>query len=332
MESSELRHMFDALTPFDREGVRRKLAELAAQGVYIGTSSWKYEGWMGMLYEEARYIYRGRYSEARFNRSCLEEYAQVFKTVGVDAAYYQYPTEKQLQTWMDQVPSDFRFSFKVTDDITLKRFPQLPRFGSRAGLPNPDFLNAEKFKSHFLAPCERFVDRVGVLMFEFTRFHTSDFARGRDFLDALVQFLERLPKGWRYGVEIRNPQFLQPEYFSALHSFQVAHVLNSWEAMPPLEAQIQMSGVLSSDAFTAARLLLKPGRAYSDAVQRFSPYTRIQDPYPEVRNAAAEIIRKAKGGPETPKREAFIYVNNRLEGSALKTIEAILEQAQSSPG
>ena len=32
---------------------------LAADGIFIGTSSWKYRGWAGLLYDEQRYCYRG---------------------------------------------------------------------------------------------------------------------------------------------------------------------------------------------------------------------------------------------------------------------------------
>ena len=34
----------------DRERLRERVAALAAQGVHLGTSSWKYEGWLGQLY------------------------------------------------------------------------------------------------------------------------------------------------------------------------------------------------------------------------------------------------------------------------------------------
>jgi hypothetical protein len=44
--------------------------ELAEQGVYIGTSSWKYPGWCGMLYDCARYEYRGKFAKSRFKRDC----------------------------------------------------------------------------------------------------------------------------------------------------------------------------------------------------------------------------------------------------------------------
>ena len=60
----------------DRQELAERAASLAAQGVYIGTSSWKYRGWCGMLYDPARYEYRGRFAEARFKRDCLREYAE----------------------------------------------------------------------------------------------------------------------------------------------------------------------------------------------------------------------------------------------------------------
>lgn len=73
--------------PFDRETMKEKAAALAAKGVYVGTVSWKYEGWFGQLYTLARYEHRGKLAKTRFERDCLSEYAEVFKTVSVDAAY-----------------------------------------------------------------------------------------------------------------------------------------------------------------------------------------------------------------------------------------------------
>ncbi len=173
-----------------------------------------------------------RYAESRFEKNCLAEYAEVFKTVCVDAAYYKFPDLRYLSDLVSRVPADFQFAFKVTDEITIKKFPNLPRFGRRAGQPNENFLNADLFTSAFLAPCEAFRPQVGFLMFEFSRFYPSDFARGRDFVEALDGFLGKLPRGWPYGVEIRNASFLQPEYFAVLARHGMTHVFNSWEAMP----------------------------------------------------------------------------------------------------
>ena len=156
--------------PFDREAIKQRAAELAAKGVFIGTSSWKYEGWFGQVYTPVRYEYRGKVAKTRFQRDCLSEYAEVFKTVCVDAAYYDFPRREYLQGLADQVPDDFRFGFKVTDALTIKRFPNLDRFGPKAGQANQDFLNADLFATAFLKPCEDIRQKVGVLMFEFSRF------------------------------------------------------------------------------------------------------------------------------------------------------------------
>jgi hypothetical protein len=53
---------------FDRQALAEQAADLAIQGVYIGTSSWKYPGWCGTLYDRARYEYRGKFTEKTFCR------------------------------------------------------------------------------------------------------------------------------------------------------------------------------------------------------------------------------------------------------------------------
>jgi hypothetical protein len=89
---------------FDREQVGEWMRRLAARDVYLGTSSWKYPGWIGSLYTADRYLFRGKHSEARFERTCLPEYAEVFRSVCVDAAYYSFPTEPWLASLASSVP------------------------------------------------------------------------------------------------------------------------------------------------------------------------------------------------------------------------------------
>ena len=313
---------------FNREAVKEHLTSLAELGIYLGTSSWKYPGWAGSLYEEARYVFRGKFSETRFNRICLEEYAQVFKTVSVDAAYYTFPTEKYIGGLVDQVPDDFRFALKVTDEITVKQFPNLSRFGPRAGKPNANFLNPDLFASSFLRPLEPFKESIGLIMFEFSRFYPRDFERGRDFVQALAEFLTHLPKGWPYGVEIRNRNLLQPEYFQMLERHNITHVYNNWDAMPAVEQQLEIADNPGSKDLTAARFLLKPGRKYKDAVALFSPYRTLKEPDESARRAGAKLVRQAlkqRGG------KTFVFVNNRLEGNALITIQEMLQQAAQFP-
>lgn len=309
---------------FDREQIRERVSALAGQGVFVGTSSWKYPGWCGTLYERQRYEWRGKFAESRFNRNCIREYAEVFKTVCVDAAYYSFPTRAYLEGMANQVPDEFQFAFKVTDAITIKRFPNLDRFGEQAGKRNENFLNAALFATDFLRPCEAIRSRVGLLMFEFSRFWETDYQHGRDFVAALDQFLGALPQGWPYGVEMRNRNWLKPPYFECLAHHRVAHVFNSWEAMPPVSEQMALPGSITNSELVAARFLLKPGRPYEEAVKLFKPYDVLKEENTEARAAARNLI--AQGQATGPGRRTFVFVNNRLEGSALGTIAAVLRE------
>lgn len=308
---------------FQREKLKAGLDALAEKGIYIGTSSWKYPGWKGLLYDEQRYIYRGKWADSRFEKNCLTEYAEVFKTVCVDAGYYRFPDERYVEGLVSQVPPDFLFTFKVTDEITIKQFTNLPRHGIRAGKPNEHFLNADLFAAAFLKPFQNFRQNVGMFIFEFSKFYPTDYQHGRDFLADLDQFLEKIPKGWNYGVEIRNRNFLQPEYFAMLSRHGVSHVFNSWTDMPPVNEQLALSGSLTNPACAGARFLLRPGRKYEEAVKLFSPYNETKEIYPQARAAAADLIRQAL--IKQAIRKLFLYVNNRLEGNALLAIMGILE-------
>jgi hypothetical protein len=103
----------------------------------------------------------------------------------------------------------------------------------------------------------------------------------------------------------------------------VAHVFNSWNEMPAIGEQLELPWTFPA-GFTVARALLRPGRAYADAVKLFEPYDRIRDPQPEVRQdllrLIAEVMRRHM--------EALILVNNRLEGNAPGTIRAIVEMME----
>ncbi len=308
---------------FERESLRERLAGLAGAGVFVGTSSWKYPGWCGTLYDRMRYEYRGKFAQTRFNRECISEYAEVFKTVCVDAAYYTFPTEKYLDGLVQKVPADFRFGFKVTDIITIKRFPKLERFGELAGKANENYLNADLFVSSFLYPCEQVRESVGLLIFEFSRFWPGDYEHGRDFVSDLEKFLSRLPPGWPYAIEIRNRPWLRPEYFECLKRHKVTHVFNSWEAMPPVGEQMSMPGSWTNPEIVAARFLLKPGRSYEEAVKTFQPYDQIKEINPEARASGKQLV--AEGVKAGPHRRTFIFVNNRLEGHSLTTIAAMVD-------
>ena len=318
---------FHSMVNADLVGTLSKNTHALARdaNLYLGTSSWKYEGWLGQIYDEQRYLARGKISHKRFDSECLGEYAEVFPTVCVDAGYYRFPTEKYLADLCALVPDGFRLSYKVTDEITVKTFSRLPRFGERAGTDNTNFLDARLFIDAFLGPLSPHRRKTGVLIFEFSTFHPTHFPRLRDFLTPLDTFLGQLPPGWQYGVEVRNANLLRREYFDVLRAHNVAHVFNSWTKMPPVGEQMEMPGAFPADFF-AARFLLRPGRAYKEAVENFKPYCETKDPNPEARSAIRSLIRRCKDS--STQRPSYVFVNNRLEGNSPGTIAAALDSEQ----
>jgi uncharacterized protein YecE (DUF72 family) len=314
--------MLDLFQPaFDREVLATRLSALAERNVYVGTSSWKYSGWLGLVYDRSRYETRTRFSEKRFQEQCLEEFSQFFRTVCVDAGYYRFPDEQFLEKLVSQVPAHFRFSFKVTDTVTLRRFPNLSRFGFMKGRLNPDFLNAELFEKAFLRPLEPFRSQIGVLIFELADFHLADFAGFGDFLDQLGKFFEKLPTGWQYAVELRTIEFFADEYLSLLNAYHVAHVFNQWTRMPDVGEQLIRNGTVSTD-FVVGRFLLRKGRTFKEAIEKFYPYDQVREVNEEARQAARNLIWDV---PMKKGRPSFLYLGNRLEGNSPTTIYAVTD-------
>jgi len=312
--------LFDEPPSFDRERLCRRLSLLASQGVFIGTSSWKYQGWLGADLHRDRYLSRGRFSQQRFERECLAEYAEVFPIVCGDFSFYQFPPEQYWRRLFTSAPATLRYAFKVPEEITVKHFPGHPRYGPRAGEWNRSFLNAEIFETMFLQLLRPWREQIPALILEFGTFSRNCYRNVSEFLEELDPFLAEIPRDFRYAVEVRNEDFLAPEYFECLRRHGVAHVLNAWTRMPEIGFQLDLAGARTA-GFTVARALLRRGRPYEQAVEKFSPYERIQDPSPDTRDALRRIMKEARERNEP----AYIFVNNRLEGNAPGTIEAITD-------
>ncbi len=306
--------LFDPAPSFDRAGLGARLRELAAREVWIGTSSWKYEGWLNQIYSSERYETRGRFSRKRFEAECLAEYAETFPVVCGDFSFYQFPTPEYWGKLFGSAPANLRFALKVPEEVTAEFFPDHPRYGARAGTKNESYLASDALRALFLEPLEPYRARLAPLIFEFG----ARSASLPEFLGGLDPFLSALPETFRYSVEVRNRLYLAPAYFDCLREHGIAHVFNAWSRMPPLHEQIALPGSMTAP-FTVVRALLRQGRPYEKAVEMFSPYRQVMEPNPEGRDALRALIRRMK----EERRSAFIYVNNRFEGNAPETIEAI---------
>src|SRR6058998_2604496 len=83
------------------------LAQRIPPAIRFGTSTWTYDGWAGDVYHRP---YRGPQPARR-----LQEYFRypLFRTVGIDSAFYDPPTDEVLAAYAQSLPPAFPCVSKV---------------------------------------------------------------------------------------------------------------------------------------------------------------------------------------------------------------------------
>jgi uncharacterized protein YecE (DUF72 family) len=175
------------------------------------------------------------------------------------------------------------------------------------------------FKEMVLTPYReaKFEPHAGPFLFEFQRHGMST----EEFCSRLDGFFGHLPKDFSYAVEIRNAGLIGPEYRQVLETHGVAHVYNHWSYMPSLAEQHHKMERFTAP-FTVLRLLTPLRLSYEAAKKRAEPYTKIVGELPVMRRDTVELVRKAV----EQGRKAYVLVNNRSEGNAPVTIQALSDQ------
>lgn len=291
----------------------RELANHVPESIRFGTSSWTYPGWKGL-------VFANDYPATGASARMLSEYARwpLFRSVGIDSFFYAPPSVKTLEAYSESLPADFPCITKVWDRITAHTFAN-PREKTRWGQPNPDWLNAELFLDEVVAPMrEHFAGHIGPFVFEFQTIARKEGLTPALFAQRLDAFFGALPTDLPYAVEIRNQEYLAPEYFAVLRTHGVAHVFNSWTRMPAIGEQLLLHDSITAN-FVVSRALLRPGRSYAQAVDAFAPYDHVQDENSTLRS---DLVALAKAALEL-RIPAYLIVNNRAEGCAPLTIAAV---------
>ena len=78
--------------------------------------------------------------------------------------------------------------------------------------------------------------------------------------------------------------------------------------------------------FTVLRLLTPLKMSYETAKKRAEQYKKIVEELPAMRQHTVELVKKAVG----EKRQAYVLVNNRSEGNAPLTIQALHNSLQAA--
>ncbi len=79
--------------------------------------------------------------------------------------------------------------------------------------------------------------------------------------------------------------------------------------------------------FTVLRLLTPLKMSYQAAKKRAEPYTKIVEELPLMRHETVGLVRKAVA----ENRRAYVLVNNRSEGNAPLTVQALTDHLLEAP-
>lgn len=283
-------------------------------GLWVGTSSWSFPGWKGLVYD-------GQYSESRLSREGLRAYSRhpLLGAVGLDRTYYAPISVDEYRRYADQVPDDFRFLVKAPERLCLPRFPRHPRYASLAGESNPDFLSQQMALQDWVEPAMQGLgSKLGCLLLQFPPLSPAAVGGAAGFAVALHGFLEGVDRGATVAVEIRNRELFGSAYLSVLQRLGACHCLTVHPKMPTLAQQAQHLG---PQPLTVIRWMLSLPD-YEAAVERYQPFDRLIDEDLATRQAIVQIWRDSLA----QQRPVMTIVNNKAEGCSPLSIERLAEE------
>ncbi|WP_321952443.1 DUF72 domain-containing protein [Paraburkholderia bannensis] len=301
-------------------------ADLAAS-VRLGTSSWSFPGWNGIVYGDD-------YSNSKLARDGLAAYGvhPLLRSVSIDRSFYAPLTVTDYLRYAQQVPDHFRFIVKAPALITDASVR-----GDR-GEPvsaNPCFLNAEMAAREFVEPCLAGLGRkAGALVFQFPPLPDQLLADPAVFVERLSAFLAALPPlpappqdaapgdATCYAVEIRDGILLTPRFVRALRAAGVRYCVGLHARMPDPLRQAAALALMDGEAPAGpliVRWSLHSGFKYEQAKARYEPFDKLVDEDPHTRDTLAELAaRYAIAG-----QPVLITTNNKAEGSAPLTCQKL---------
>jgi uncharacterized protein YecE (DUF72 family) len=288
-----------------------ELSETAARvpaGVRLGTMSWSYPGWRGLVYAADAPV-------KSLSALGLTAYARhpLMRTVEIDRTYYDPLPARDLRAYAAQVPADFRFVVKAHDACVFVRYPAHARYGARGGQGNPLFLDAAYAADAVIGPIvDGLGEKLGLVLFQFP---PQDVGTGAGFAARLGAFLARLPQGPTYAVELRNADLVSPAYGAALAAAGAVHVHNVWSSMPSIADQARRLPAATRRPLVV-RWLFPRGDSHEEAGARYEPFSRLVDEDAGSRAAVADLVTRALIH-DVP---AIVTVDNKAEGCAPESV------------
>jgi uncharacterized protein YecE (DUF72 family) len=301
------------------EDALRTLAQALSPHIHLGTSSWSFPGWAGL-------VWAGMHRDTELARDGLGAYAQhpLLRTVSIDRSFYRPMTAAQFAVYAAQVPDDFRFIVKapalVTDAV-------LRATDGRGVQSNPAFLDPATAVEAFVQPAlDGLGAKVGALVFEIPPLPMT---LRRD-MPALFEPLAPVAAQGVIAVEVRDPDWLVPAFRDVLREHGARYCLGLHPRLPPIDAQLPLLRAMWPGPFVCRWSLnrLHGAQGYEAAKAGYAPFDRLVDPDPLTRDALARIIQ----GTAAAGHPVYVSVNNKAEGCAPLSVIALAQSVRARCG
>ena len=281
----------------------------------IGTCSWKYREWEGIIYPSV------------VKHNLLVYYARHFNTVEIDQWFcslfapnkVRLPEPSTVREYTAAVPENFTFTIKVPNSITLTHFYRKKK--SEPLQPNPYFLSPKIFHQ-FLERLEPMHSRLGALMFQFEYLNRQKMPSLARFLQLLQEFFQKIPGNFPYAIEIRNPNYLNRAFFQFLNNHGLGMVFLQGYFMPNIVSVYQKFQSLLGNLVII--------RLHGPEREKMEERTGNRwDRIVVSREAEMEKIADMVLELLQQKKTVYVNVNNHYEGSAPLTIRRFVNILQS---
>jgi uncharacterized protein YecE (DUF72 family) len=239
--------------------------------LHLGLCSFTDLDWRGSFYGEDE-------------SDLLAAYSKRLSYVEVDSTFYGVPKRSTVDGWLSRTPPEFRFALKFPREITHERM-----------LEGADYVTQA-----FLDSVSRLGDRLGPLLLQFPYgFRATRFPH-------LAAYLEKLPKQFRYAVEIRHRSWLRQPFFDLLEANRAALCLIDHPFLPRIERR--------TTDFVYVRWL-------GDRRETPGPFTGLRrDPSAPLRWWAKRLRSMLD-----EVKEIYAFANNHYAGHAPATLKRFAE-------
>jgi uncharacterized protein YecE (DUF72 family) len=193
------------------------------KNLFIGTSGWSYDHWIGKFYPEDIE-----------KREWIKYLAEHFNSVELNMSFYQFPFKNMLKGWYNKLPENFEMTMKANRNITHSK-----KFKETDDLLEKLYNRADLLK-----------EKLGCILFQAPPSFNNDDTNFKK----LENFLESLNPDYKNVFEFRDESWWTAEVYELLKKYNAGFVIVSGLNMP---GQVQVTSDTVYFRFHG------PGKAYA---------------------------------------------------------------------